>query len=117
MPVNTTHAEYNKFSKEWRKCRDAYEGEMAIKAGNDLYLPRVNSHWNGKDEGDINYKSRASYLNAMRRTVQGLHGLLFRVDPIMPEDMDVGHAYDLSRWVSEEVLVAGRCGVLVDGDE
>ena len=32
MPVNSQHPEYKARAEDWIKCRDAFEGQSAIKA-------------------------------------------------------------------------------------
>ena len=40
MPVNSHHPEYEVRSKDWKKCRDAFEGEAAISAPDNDYIKK-----------------------------------------------------------------------------
>lgn len=78
--VTTTHPLYDKRAKQWEVVRDCYEGEDAIKAKREKYLPRA------KDTPIYQYNSyltRARWVNYLGRTLNGLHGLLFRRSPVL----------------------------------
>lgn len=80
MPVQTIHPLYEKRKRQWNTVRDCVEGEDAIKGKGELYLPRAL----GLDERQYNaYKQRARWVNYTGRTLDGLHGLIFRREPVI----------------------------------
>jgi len=122
MPVNSTHAQYDENASLWKRCRDVIEGEDAVKTEGTLYLPKP-SGLNGEEYQ--NYKLRALFFNATRRTLGGYLGMIFRKDPevavpgvIEPYLNDVTLSAttfpDFCRYVTSEILSVGRAGVLVD---
>lgn len=95
MAVDTTHELYDKFVAIWEKCLDAYEGQQAVKAKGDRYLPRLSGHIMHYDtttaddrsrgllqvqtELEYNqYLKRAVYYNYVRKVTDGLNEQLFR---------------------------------------
>lgn len=124
MPINTEHPEFKQFGGKWKRCRDAIAGQDAIKAGGELYLPKLSGH-SPAEYGS--YKARAMYFNASGRTLDVYRGLLFKEPPVitMPKDMeswstDITMAGEtLGEFIArsvEEVLTVGRAGVLIDRD-
>lgn len=124
MPVQTTHPLYEKRKRQWQTVRDCIEGEDAIKSKNELYLPRAL----GLDQPQYDaYKQRARWVNYTGRTLDGLHGLIFRRDPVIQasdEFKDSGILDDIDRrgtsiyqFLSDmtyDVLQTSFGGVLVD---
>lgn len=85
MPVTTLHPDYLRRKSQWETMRDCIEGEDAIKLAGEKYLPRAS----GSDDYRYNaYKLRARFVNYTKRTLEGLHGLILRRDPIVerPDD-------------------------------
>jgi len=41
MAIDSKHPEYEKRLRQWVKCRDVLEGEDAVKAAGDKYLPKM----------------------------------------------------------------------------
>lgn len=79
MAVETYHPLYLKRSRQWEILRDCIEGEDAIKQKGEMYLPRAS----GSDDNQYRaYKMRARWINYTSRTLDGLHGLIFRRNPI-----------------------------------
>lgn len=122
MSVKNTHADYNRMSPLWERCRDAVTGQSALHKAGEKYLPKL------KGEDDTEYKARrcrSDFFNATWRTESGLVGMAFRKEPVkeLPGILD-GYAKDitmsgvnldaLAEQVVEEVLEVGRCGLLVD---
>jgi len=120
--VKTTHRDYDKRVKQWKRCRDAAEGEDAVKAGGKAYLRKF------EGESESEYQERlceASFLNATWRTISGLNGLAFRKVPKrnLPVILE-GYAKDITmtginldafaEQNVEEILEVGRVGLLVD---
>jgi Domain of unknown function (DUF4055) len=140
MPITTTHSDYQKYSKKWTRCRDAVEGEDAIKAAGEKYLPRLSGQEpklnvapKSSREGVISagdkdyaaYKSRAFWYNASARTVEGLSGLIFRKPPIitipdslksLAEDITMSgmSLEEFAEMVTDETITVARGGVLVE---
>lgn len=80
MPVDSKHPLYNKRKKQWEIIRDCYEGEDAIKEKGEQYLPRAYGNTDYQYEA---YKTRARWVNYVGRTLNGLHGLMFRRYPTL----------------------------------
>ena len=80
MSVESKHPLYQKRSSQWEIIRDCYEGEDAIKAKGEKYLPRASGSANWQYEA---YKTRARWVNFVGRTLNGLHGLMFRRYPTL----------------------------------
>jgi hypothetical protein len=120
--IRTQHPSYTKLAPVWKKCRDAAEGERAIHAGGEAYLPKL------KEETLDDYKARLDrtpFFGAYWRTISGLKGMLFRKAPLyeLPagtediiNDIDMaGTPLDIfAQELAEELLIVGRIGVLVD---
>src|SRR5882757_10122838 len=70
-----THPEYGNNLDRWRKCRHAIEGEDAVKAGGETYLPRLSQQ---HDTDYLAYVNRGCYYGASGRTVKGLVGAVNR---------------------------------------
>ena len=80
MSVETVHPLYEKRSRQWEIVRDCYEGEDAIKSKGEKYLPRANGT---PDKQYDAYRTRARWVNYFGRTLNGLHGLMFRRYPVL----------------------------------
>ncbi len=122
MAVTYLHSEYNLNRDDWEQLRDCYEGSRQVKSKGENYLPKPE----GKDTpAYFRYCQRAIFYNAVRKTVTGVNGTIFRKPPVMElpetltymlEDADgYGTPLDqLSKKTSEEVILMGRAGLLVD---
>lgn len=122
MPQDTLHPDYQKHVKIWRKCQDFIDGEEAVKAKGDAYLPRLT------DQDDIEYGAylnRAMLYEATARTVEGLTGAVMRKDPevnvpkrFLPFFDDVGVCNESIQLIAKQLLdqveAKGRVLVLVD---
>jgi len=122
MPVNTEHRDYIRMKAKWQRCRDVAAGMDAVHEAGSLYLPML------KDQTSAAYAAyvqRADFYNATWRTVTGLLGLLFRKPPVIEvpdavakllEDVDgAGQPFQLLlQAISENALIVGREGILVD---
>ena len=127
MPIDSTHAEYKSRVKQWLKCRDAADGQEAIKARGPEYLPMLDSHKraNGGSDAYAAYKGRALWFGATGRTIQNLTGAIMRTEPVIevPSQMEEAledvtskgqAAVQFVQSVAEELLKVGRFGLLVD---
>lgn len=123
MPVTSKHPQYVNFSSKWQKCRDCVDGEEAVKARGEQYVPMLS----GMDSSEFSaYITRAEFYNASSRTVMGLSGFVFRKDPdlTVPDDAKVlvnesigteGEGIKaLGQFAIQEVLTTGREGYLID---
>lgn len=76
MPINSQHPLYEANAARWKRCRDAYEGEDAIKGAGQTYLPKIDP---SQSEAEYRaYKKRAGYYEAVARTVDGFVGAISR---------------------------------------
>jgi hypothetical protein len=120
--VKTLHADYNRLSPLWERCRDVIAGERAMHQAAERYLPKL------KEESDADYKARvcrSDYFNASWRTIDALGGMAFRKSPSVKvptaierylEDVTMSGVAmeDFAKEVLEEELTVGRIGILVD---
>jgi hypothetical protein len=122
MPVNTKSAAYRALEAKWRRVRDCYDGEDAIKAAKQLYLPALDSHAENPPQYEA-YLKRAAFFNALRRTVDGLAGALNQKAPTFGglEDAFVSDATlsavtaeAVVAWAVRESVKIGYCGILAD---
>jgi hypothetical protein len=121
IDIKQTHPEYNTNIGKWKKLRNTVSGEDDIKKEGEIYLPKPSGM--NTTEYDA-YKTRAMFYGGTGRTIEGMTGLMFRI-PVMYNDKDVsnygglfGTTYgDIVHMAAYEVLVTGRCGVLVDYPE
>lgn len=104
--------------------RDLWGGTETVRARGSVYLPRAP----GEDPNDYNSRLRRSpFFNAVRRTVEGLTGLVFRKDPVLGEDvpspihehwenidMAGTHGDVFARERCEDVLQVGHGAILVE---
>lgn len=120
--VDTSHADYDAASPKWRRLRDVIEGQDAVHKRGETYLPRLTDQ---TDADYAAYKLRATWFGATSRTIDALHGLMFRKEPVIeaPDGMtpmlaDVTMAgmtaVGFVAHVAREVLEVGRVGILVD---
>lgn len=122
MPVNTRHKLYGLQCADWKKMRDCVAGQRAIHEAAEAYLPRL------VGETDTDYaarKARANFFNATSRTIEGLVGMLFRVEPDcdvspatkpMLDDVTKSHETMLqfATRVAEELETTNKVAVLTD---
>lgn len=122
------HEDYSECYEKWRRAREVVEGEDTIKAAGERYLPKLD----GQTSDEFNsYVNRTKFLNATGRTLDGLHGMIFRKEPIISnittdapkakvEDLlaDVTmkgqSVVDYAQSITSEVLLVARGGTLVD---
>jgi hypothetical protein len=122
MPVNTKHADYSKNKQLWENCEHATQGQSEIHAHGVQYLPRLSGQ---NDDEYKAYVKRALFYNATARTVDGLTGMLFLKPPkieyptamqgIIDDVTMTGLSlHQFAEMVADDIMVFGRCGVLVD---
>lgn len=128
MPVNTPHPDYIEFSPKWKRCRDTFDGQDAVKAERTAYLPMLGGAVPSPKSNAVYeaYLYRATFFNAVAPTVVGLTGAAF-MRPLSVENVpdfakaaldDVtlnGHPLEqFARSLVGQVVSPGRAGVLVD---
>lgn len=129
--VNQTHEKYDYFIGTWQKNRDAAAGQKAIKARGTTYLPKLSGHndpVDGQPKYDV-YKEYALWYSATGRTVDGLHGLIFRKPPQIeyPESIKDGSEFirddltlngksitEILQEIVTEVIIVNRVGIMID---
>ena len=110
MPVNSTHADYDASAADWSRARDVLNGEDAVKAAGERYLPRLDSQ---SDDEFAAYKARASFFNATARTAEGYVGLIFRRPPFIktPETSGSKSTSPLPSPPAERGIIPAASGV------
>lgn len=122
MDVTTQHPEFIKYLPKWERCRHASDGQDAVHAVGERYLPKL------KDQEPDDYKSyltRAGFFGATWRTIGGMLGMMFRKPPqkelpasVASYETDIDMAGTslevFARKVALEVLEVGRVGIMVD---
>lgn len=120
--VNTHHKDFDAYSPKWRRCRDTSDGQDAVHAAGEAYLPKLKDQ---EPEDYKSYKGRAVFYNATWRTIGGLIGMMFRKPPTteipaaikeFTTDIDMaGTSLEtFARKVALEVMEVGRVGMIVD---
>jgi hypothetical protein len=109
----------------WKRCRDAYEGEDAVKAAGETYLPKVDPTQDAA--GYAAYKNRAPYYESVSRTVDGFVGAISRKDDqvqlpgkvaalLADLTADGVGLSEFKKKLCGETILLGRGGVLVEYD-
>lgn len=122
MPVDSLHPSYEKYTKKWKRARDAVAGEDAVHAGTTEYLPMLSK------QEPLEYQAmlkRSPYFNASGRTLDALVGMVYRKPPVVEStegfnsilnDIDLRGTTikSLSEKILREELTVYRCGILVE---
>ncbi len=120
MPITSVHPYYNLYKEQWTDCRDAFEGQSAVKAAGARYLPPLTGQTMPEYEA---YKQRALFYSITSKTLSALVGMVLDQLPELkyPESMKSyfeDHAgvqfYEVFTTSVQELLLMGRFGVLVD---
>jgi hypothetical protein len=122
MSVKAHHPDYDRLAPVWKTCRDVASGQRAVHQAGEAYLPRL---YKEPDQSYEARKKRTPFFNATWRTIAGLVGMLFRIDPkykVSPaaekhtEDVTKsGVSLDMfAHQAAVEALTVGRVGVMVD---
>lgn len=120
--VATTHPDYDRLLPYWQDCRNVASGQRAMHVAGERYLDKL------VDETPAQYKARlkrSNFFNGTWRTIAGLKGMAFRVDPQqtlpaaiekLTKDITLSGVslHSLSSNVVEEILEVGRIGIMVD---
>lgn len=122
MAIDTINPSLNKYLPDMALIRTIIEGDRALKAKGETYVPRLS----GNDNAEYNaYITRPSFENYTARVLDGLTGLSFSKSPVtkvptamdaIKEDVSLSDLSldDLVTELVREVLTVGRCGVLID---
>ena len=123
MGIESLHPIYNQWSNSWTKCRDAYDGQAAVKKRGEAYLPKLKGQDNS---GYRAYKGRALFYSITSKTVGALLGLAIGKPPEIDVPDKMKYIFEersgtefyevLCSGVSENLLM-GRIGVMVDRPE
>lgn len=123
-PINQPTPEIARWHARWAKNRAFVDGEDAVKAAGELYLPKVRP-----DDSAAEYrahKDRTRFYPAVTKIVQGMSGLIFRKRPqlnstsariqllsqlITPDRQSLD---DLAEWTVRETQITNFTGLLVD---
>lgn len=125
MPINSQHPLYDANMARWKRCRDCYDGEDAVKSCGQMYLPKIDP--SQSDAEYQAYKKRAPYYEAVARTVDGFVGAISRKphqvrlpDVLMPllANATADHMTldDFIKRLSREILLMARGAIVVDMD-
>lgn len=127
MPVSSVRKEIRSMTKKYVIIRDCVEGEIAVKAKLDTYLPRPNAA-DTSDENQLRYMAyvtRAVFYNVVKRTLGGMVGQIFAREPIIeiPTELDVVkndatgfgvQLVQLAKAASTLIVGHGRAGLFID---
>lgn len=133
MAINSTHPFYALYVEDWRKCRDSYKGQTAVKRRRTMYLPptegmRADGMEKSTQEGYLRYNDyllRATYYEFVSGAVEYYLGLLHQkpanielpeaMQPLLEAATENGESLQhLLRRINEQQLVTGRLGLLLD---
>ena len=78
MPVTNEHELYTEYKEDWEEVRDCVKGNRAIKKKREKYLPILSGQT--PQEYD-RYLKKVKFFGATGRTLDGLHGNIFRKAP------------------------------------
>lgn len=125
--VDSHHQQYDDKITQWTLIQDVVNGEQAVKAKGEVYLPRPNPE-DKSTEADARYtqyKLRAVLFNATGRTLEGLVGHVFQKESVavltprlelIKKNIDgTGQTLEqLAKLLLARVLSYGRAGLLAD---
>lgn len=120
MPITTVHPHYRNMSESWIDCRTAFEGQRAVKAAGNRYLPALTGQTTLEYEA---YKGRALFYSITSKTLSALAGMVLdqppelthppRMDPYFDDGPGV-QFYEAFTEAVQELLLMGRFGILID---
>ncbi len=127
MPINTTHHQYDALAPRWQRMTDVCNGEDAIKAAGERYLPMPNSDIRTPEAMArySNYKDRAVFVEVTKDTLDKYTGQAFKDDPVLNVDKQLDYMkrdangsglsiYQIAQKCFEAQLERGRFGLFVD---
>lgn len=118
------HPEYLNMAAAYKRIRDCYDGEDAIKNAAEVYLPKLT----GQTPQDYaNYKYRALFFPITGKTCSSMVGMALTKPPKLeyPDllqsyfvDSESGYQFtEFTASTFSEIILMGRYGVLVDAPE
>lgn len=122
MPVDKPRQDYNDIKSKWKRLRDCSGGRDAIVKAGQEYCPDLP----GADpEGNVIYRKRGNFYNAVSRTVGGLNGMIFQEAPVVTMQESLKAMLDditltnvpfetFAAESGKEVFLTGRYGILID---
>lgn len=137
MPVNTEHDDYTDRVKDWMRVRDAMAGERAVKAAEEIYLPRppgmtrsgrILHDGSGRTVSDDRYSHYlgfAEFPEIVGPTVDGIQGMIHekpaevklpgKLDYLLEDATPDGESIAvLWERITREVTATGRLNLLHD---
>lgn len=120
--VDTQHPAYQYMAPLWRRARIVIQGEEAVKADRETFLPRLG----GMSEEEYNiYLDRAAFFEGTGRTSIGFRHLIFRrpiIEQLQGEMAFIANDMTLTnvslkmlvRKIVGEMIDVSRFGVLID---
>jgi len=120
--ITKVHLQYKKYHPLWKRCRDVIEGSDAVKAGRELYLPRLPGQGL---EAYEHYLERSIFFNITGKTLELYVSMIFSKAVVIhgiPEESPLIADCDLQgtslpefiEEITTDAIGVGRCGVLVD---
>lgn len=116
------HDDYNRYGHIWKRCRDCYQGEDAVKNATTIYLPAL-SGFNAVETDKINrnYLQRAVFYNYVRPVVNAMVGSILRKDPTVegtPTNVtdELNHRKILHT-VIKEIVLTGRVFCFINNED
>jgi hypothetical protein len=125
MPINTEYDGYKLALEKTTRVRDFGEGEFAVKAKGDIYLPVLGGQTTDEYEA---YLMRGYIVPAVEPTAIAISGAIMRKNPTfnpdgalgyLMEDFD-GYGHGVNKFCEDiirELLYSGCAGYLVEYDE
>lgn len=125
--IDSVRQEVQDMLDSWLQIKDCIEGEASVKAAGIKYLPQPNAA-DVSEENKARYRAyvqRAVFYNVVGRTLNGLVGQAFALDPVvkLPKSFDTfkanvdGNGVSLNSQAQQtlsNVLAYGRGGILTD---
>lgn len=119
-PVEAQHVKYIRRLPQWVKCRDAFDGEDAVKAAGTRYLPKLKGQ---TDDDYLAYRQRALFYSITSKSLSALVGMATSKEPKISYPEAMG-SYFTGEWPTQfaevfatslsELLLQSRVGILVD---
>jgi len=134
MEVDKKNPKYEKLHHVWDRIKDFCEGQDAVKARKQTYLPALPSQMQPVEQAGLNNRFRTLYdlflekatvWPGVSKTLRAYIGILSRKAPKVqaPQDyidvfaLDGEDIYTVSTWVARGVMKYGVAGLLIDYPE
>ncbi|MCA1807262.1 MAG: hypothetical protein LC687_05380, partial [Actinobacteria bacterium] len=120
MPISSQHPQYAGRISQWEQIRDFFNGEDAVKAKGQTYLPKLSGQ---SDHEYRAYKSRALFFSIIAKSVNAMVGLMTSNRPTFQGDEEVtdeivnNHRMSFQEILNDtlfEMSLQARCGILID---